>query len=436
VAAASLASVVFFGLAPVLELGKWDLIRGLREARNSASSGARGLRGTLIVCEIMLGFVLVIGAGLMIRTLANIRQVRPGFEPHQVLTFEIEFSGRRYGGSGALANFVKDWEAKVQSLPGVEAVGATSHLPLDDYPNWYSAYRPEGIPEKEAGGLLADHRCVTPAYLRAMGTRLLEGRFFDEQDRADGRPVLIVDELLARSTWPGQSALGKRLQSEHFTSTGIRPVWAEVVGVVEHVRNHSLSQQLRPEIYIPFDQSPRTHLSFVVRTRVDPLSLAGTIRQELHQRDSALAISKVRPMTAYVERAAAPVTFTAMLSGIFAGLALLLAAIGIYGVIYYSVSRRMHEMGVRMALGANGRDVVRLVMREGLWLTAVGMTLGLAGSLAVSHYLRTLVYGISATDPLTYAVALATIPAAAILGCWRPAARAARANPVDAIRAE
>jgi predicted permease len=435
VAAASMGSVVIFGLAPSLQLRKWDLMGSLREARNSQTPAGRGLRGALIVCQIMLGFVLVIGAGLMIRTLANIRRVNPGFEPQRLLTCEIEFNARRYPPSG-LANFVEQWESGVRAVPGVESVGAISHLPLDDYPNWYSPYRPEGVPENEAGGFVADHRCVTRNYLQSMGTRLIAGRFFDEQDRAGGRQVVIVDELLARTAWPNQSAIGKRIQAEHFTANGIVPVWADVVGVVEHIRNHSLSQEIRPEIYIPFEQSPRTHLSFAVRTHVDPLSIASVLRQDLRRRDPELAMSKVRPMTAYVERAEAPISFTAMLAAVFASLALVLAAIGIYGVAYYSVSQRAHEMGVRMALGAKGGDVVRLVMREGLWLTTIGMVLGLAGSLAVSHYLRSLVYGISARDPLTYAIAAAAIPAAAIIGCWRPAARAAGVNPVEAMRAE
>jgi predicted permease len=433
-AAVSLACVMLFGLAPGLEMRRWDLFKMLRESRSSASPGRRRVRSVLIAAEIMLGFVLVIGAGLMIRTLANIRHTQPGFDPQNLLTFEIEFPDVRYGYRPVRLSFVKQWEATLQSLPGVESVGAISHLPLDDYPNWYSPYRPPEVPEKQASGLLADHRCVTPGYLRAAGTKLLEGRYFDQQDRDGARQVVIVDEMLARAAWPGESAVGKRIEAEHFTPRGVVPVMTEVVGVVEHVRNHSLSRQVRPEIYIPFEQSPRTHLSFVVRTVRDPLALAGDIRRELRKRDPQLALSKLRPMTNYVERATAPASFTARLSVIFAVLALLLASIGIYGVIYYSVTQRTHEMGVRMALGATAADIVRLVMREGLWLTVAGMLLGLAGSVALSHYLQTLVYGISALDPLTYAVTIVVVPAAAIAGCWRPAAKAAQSNPIDAIR--
>jgi putative ABC transport system permease protein len=267
-----------------------------------------------------------------------------------------------------------------------------------------------------------------------MGTRLLEGRLFDDRDRAETQQVVLVDDMLAHSAWPGESAVGKKIETEHFTQKGVIPVWAEVVGVVEHVHNHSLSKRLRAEVYIPFTQTPREHMTFAVRTRMDPSALAGTIRQELQKRDKDLALSKLRPMTTYVERASAPVRFTAVLAGIFAALALLLAAIGIYGVISYSVSRRMHEMGVRMALGATSSDVLRLVMREGLILTAAGMLLGTVGALFVSRALESLIYGISAVDPVSYAIAVPVIALAAVLGCWRPAAKAAAANPVDALR--
>ncbi|MCU1236063.1 MAG: permease, partial [Candidatus Solibacter sp.] len=231
-------------------------------------------------------------------------------------------------------------------------------------------------------------------------------------------------------------AIGRKIMAEHVTAQGFVPLQSEVVGVVEHMRNHSFAKQLRGEIYVPFEQSPRSPLSYVLRASVPPLSLAPAIRQMLRRRDPTLAIAKLQPMTTYVEREISPVSFTAVLAGIFGALALLLAALGIYGVLHYQVSRRMHEMGIRMALGASGRDVLRLVMREGLVLTFVGLALGIAGALLAGRWLGALVYGVSTRDPLTYAIAAVLLPAAALMGCWRPARRAARANPVDAIRAE
>jgi putative ABC transport system permease protein len=434
VAGLSFASVLLCALAPSIESSKTDINITLREAgRTSQPSLRRGMRAVLIVGEITLGLVLLIGAGLMIRTLQNIQAVQPGFEAQHLLTFEIDLSTYR---RQARINFVQEWESKLASLPGVASVGAVSHLPLDDYPNWYSPYRPQGMTPTQASGLLADHRASTPGYLQAMGAKLLEGRFFDAQDRAAGRQVVLVDDLLANSAWPGQSAIGKQIEVEHVTNQGFVPLWSEVVGVVEHIRNHSLSKKVRGEIYIPYEQSPREHLSFAVRARLDPLALAGTIRAELLRRDHNMALSKVRPMTAYVQRATAPVRFIAVLAGAFAGLALLLAAIGIYGVVSYSVSRRMHEMGVRMALGATSSEILRLVMREAMGLASVGILLGTAAAFFVSRTLRTLIYGISAIDPATYSLAIVVVAAAAFLGCWRPAAQAASANPVDALRSD
>jgi hypothetical protein len=284
--------------------------------------------------------------------------------------------------------------------------------------------------------MIADYRCVTPGYLAAMGARLIEGRYFDQQDRAGGRQVLIVDDLLARSTWPGQSAVGKKMEAEHVTGDGFQPVQSVVVGVVEHVRNHSLTKELRGEIYIPFEQSPRSPLSWVVRTRVDPISLVPTIRGMLRQRDPNLALAKVRPMTEYVDREIAPASFTAVLAAVFGALALLLAATGIYGLLNYQISRRLPEMGIRMALGAGAHDVLRLVLREGLALAAIGVLLGGAAALVAARWLGTLVYGVSPRDPVSYAAALLLLPAAVLLGCWRPACRAAAANPAEIIRAD
>ncbi|HLK17311.1 MAG TPA: ABC transporter permease [Bryobacteraceae bacterium] len=432
VAAIAFASALLFGLAPSIESAKTNLTMALRDGgRTTRTSASRGIRAFSIVGEIALGFVLVIGAGLLIRTNNKIQSVDPGFEAQRLLTFELDLSS--YNRTQRI-QFVNEWESKLRSLPGVESAGAVTHLPLDDYPNWYGPYRGEGMTENQAAGMLADERASTPGYLRAMGTKLLAGRFFDDQDRVDGRQVVIVDDWLAAVTWPGQSAIGKKIEAEHFTPRGIVPVWAEVVGVVEHVRNHSLSKKLRPQIYIPYTQTTRDHLSFAVRTRLDPLSLADTIRRALHERNRNLALAKVRTMANYVEHAAAPVRFTAVLAGIFASLALLLAAVGIYGVISYSVSRRMHEMGVRMALGATSADVLRLVMKEGLALTGGGVFLGVIGALAVSRALQSLLYGISAVDLVSYSVAIPVIALAALLGCWRPAQRAASANPVDALR--
>ena len=269
-----------------------------------------------------------------------------------------------------------------------------------------------------------------------MGARLLEGRYFDAQDRAAGRLVAIVDEMLARSTWPGQSAVGKKIEVQHAISGRLVRLPSVVVGVVEHMRNHSLTRQVRGEIYVPFAQSLRSPMTFVLRSRVEPASLAPAVRAVFRQRAPYLAIARVRAMTEYVARDIAPAGFTAVLAAIFGGLALLLAATGIYGVLNYQVSRRLPEMGIRMALGAGAGDVLRLILREGLGLAAAGVLLGAAAALGAARWLGTLLYGVSAQDPVSYGLALVLLPAAALLGCWRPAWRAAGANPADIIREE
>jgi putative ABC transport system permease protein len=292
------------------------------------------------------------------------------------------------------------------------------------------------VVDNAGSAFLADHFAITPGFLRAMSTRLLEGRYFNELDRAGGQQVAIVDELLASSMWPGKSAIGKRIESEHFTENGIVPVWAEIVGVVEHIRAHELSKKLRPEIFLPFEQSARTPMVFAVQSSVDPLSLTAPIREMLRKAAPAIPLSKVRPMTAYLESAKAPVSFTALLAGIFGALALLLAGVGIYGVVQYSVSSRMHEMGVRMALGARGSDIKRLVLKEGLILTTIGTMLGVGAAFALSREVAGLTYGIKPVDPVSYGAAIVVIFAASLTGCWRPASKAATANPLDTIRLE
>jgi predicted permease len=435
-AAASVAAALLFGLAPAIESFRFDLIETLRAGGHGWLGRFRRRWGAaLVVSEIALGFVLVTGAALAARTLSKIERVSPGFEPRHLLTFQLAIG--RAPNPAVELHHIADWEAQLAALPGVEHVGATSHLPLDnEIPNWYSPYRPEGVSENRAATMIADHRCVTPGYFAAMDARLVEGRYFNSLDRAGGRQVLIVDELLARSTWPGQSAIGKKIDAEHVTSQGFVPVPSVVVGVVAHLHNHSLTRQVRGQLYMPFEQSPRSPLTWVLRTSVPPLSLVPTIRGMLHQRDPGLAMAKIRPMTEYVAREIAPAGFTAGLTAIFGALALLLAATGIYGVLNYQVSRRLPEMGIRMALGASAHDVLRLVLREGITLAAAGVLLGSAAALAAARWLSTLVYGISPRDPLSYALALLLLPGAALLGCWRPAWRAAAANPTETIREE
>lgn len=433
---ATLASLVC-GLAPAWQATRISLTEALHAGGRTGAAQARPLlRRTLVVAEVTLSFLLVAASGLLGRTMLHLAGLWPGFDPAQTITFAIDLPGARYRGDAARDNFVRLWEERLRALPGVVSAGAVSHLPLDDYPNWYSPYRPEGVAPGAAGGLLADHRTVTFDYLAAMRARLIAGRFFDDRDRAGSHPVVIVDRLLAESAWPGRNPAGQRLEIEQFHNGAFAPVTAEVVGVVEHLQHHSLTARPRGQIYIPYPQSPRPHLTFVARTSGDPLALARDLQRALAALDPQLAVSKVRTLASYVERAAAPAGFTALLAGIFAALALLLAAIGVYGVIAGSVAQRERELGVRLALGARGADLARLVAGEGLLLTAAGLAFGLAASLGVSRWLRSLVAGVAPWDPVTYLLAAAVVLLVALAACLRPAWRAAHADPLSAIRSE
>jgi predicted permease len=385
------------------------------------------------VGEIMLGFLLVTGAALAARSLWQIERVWPGFDPRNLLTFQVDL-GPTFNPQVKPVT-LHEWEKRIAALPGVERVGVACHIPLDDYPNWYGPFRPEGIPEDENHRApVADYRAVTAGYLRTMGTHLIEGRLFEAQDRADGQMVAVVDDVLARTIWPGESPIGKRIAVEHAYRGSYKEFPSVIVGVVEHVRNHSITKQVRGEIYMPYDQSARSPVSFVVRTQGSPLALAPAIRRVLKEQAPDRAMGKVQAMTASVARDIAPAGFTAVLAAVFGGLALVLAATGIYGVLNYQVSRRMPEMGIRMAVGARASEVLRLVLSEGLWLAGVGVVLGVAGALASSQWLGSVLYGVSARDPVSYGLALVLLPGAAMLGCWRPARRAAKANPAETIR--
>jgi len=314
----------------------------------------------------------------------------------------------------------------------VQAAAVTSSLPLDERDQKLS-FSIEGRPLPPSGQLLpAGYRSISEAYFTAMGIPLLRGRFFTPQDRAGNPPVGIIDETAARRYWPAgvEGAADPIGQKVRIGRTVV-----EVVGIVGSVRNGGLDKDPVPTVYLSYRQYPEYHVTLVLR-HPHPQGMTAAVKGAVYAVDRQQPLFHIRTMAEVVSGSQSAARFTLATLAVFAAVAILLAAIGIYGVIYYSVAQRTHEMGVRMALGAAPADVMRQVMGEGLWLTAAGMVLGLAGSLALSHYLRTLVYGISPLDPVTYVVAMAVIPAAAIAGCWRPAARAARSSPMDAIRVE
>jgi predicted permease len=389
----------------------------------------------LVVAQVALGVLLLVGAGLMLRTLARIHQVDPGYRPEGALTFRVSLPWSRYGSHEQVMDFSRQLEQRLAALPGVQAAGAVHLLPLDRLPNWSTPYAAEGAGEAEAMRE-ADARAVSPGYLRAAGATLLEGRWLAESDQRGAQPAVVVDDVLARRLWPGQSAVGRRVQVQFLIDGEFTPTWTTIVGVVQHMRHRQLTEVVREQIYVPHRQSPRNPMAYVVRTSGDPLALAPAVRAEVAALDRNMPVFDVRPLSDYVAGATSGARFTAVLAGLFAAVALAMACIGVYGVIAYSVGRRRQELGVRMALGARRVDVFGLILREGLALAVLGLGLGLGGALLLSGWLQGLLYGVGRFDPASYAAAGGLVLATAALATVVPAARATAVPPSEVLAAD
>jgi putative ABC transport system permease protein len=387
----------------------------------------------LVVSQIALSVVLLVSAALMVRTFLRIQRVDPGFRSARTLTFRVALPGSRYRSREAFNEFGRRLEAALAAVPGVTGAGSVSHLPYDSIPNWGGPYISK--PGEESTAQFADHRAVTPHFFETVGARLIDGRFFTEDDDTRIDPVSIVDEQLARRTWPGERAIGKRLAADP-SSTGHPVFWTTVVGVVAHIRHRSLLEDLTDQVYFAERQIQRNPMAYVVRTDGDAPALAGTVREIVGQLDPQLPVYDMRPLDAYVANARAAQRFATILAAAFAVVALLLASIGVYGVIAYAVTRRRYEFGVRLALGAQPGQVTALVLREGVLLASTGVAIGLAGAAGAAMLLRSQLFGVTPRDAASYAVAVVAIAATALIASWIPARRAAGIAPVEALRAE
>jgi predicted permease len=330
--------------------------------------------------------------------------------------------------------FSAEFRSRLAALPGVTGVGAISHIPYDELPNWGTPYQREGDTDVENMGT-ADTRAITPGFLEAVGARLVEGRAFTETDDVKALPVAIVDERLAKRLWPNDSAIGKRFTGDPRT-TGKASVLVTVVGVVRHLRHRQPTLEFGEQIYYPVRQAPRNPMAYVVKTSADPSALTSQVRDVLRSLDSTLPIYDPRPLSAYVIGARAARRFTMILATAFAAIALVLAAIGVYGVTAYSVASRRREFGVRLALGATRRQVVRLVLGESMHLAIAGLLVGLVGAGIAAALLRTQLYGVTPADSVSYALAIPLLAAAVALAAWLPARRATRISPLESLRAE
>ncbi|MDQ5837106.1 MAG: ABC transporter permease, partial [Acidobacteriota bacterium] len=427
----SLATGVVFGLLPALQSSKTDLQGALKEGgRNRLSGAGRSrLRGLLVVAEVASAMILLVGAGLLLQSFARLRQVNPGFDTANILTLQLSLPPSKYKDEARQADFLRQVLRRVETLPGVRASGAVAGLPLGG--NFASRYfEIEGRPPRPAGeGLNANFNLASPGYFRALGVPLVSGRQFDERDAAGAPEVVVINETMARRFWPDENPLGKRLRIANNP-------WRTVVGVVADVKNDGLRAEPKPEMFYPLLQEPLPFMTLVVRTDADPKSLATTVAREVRAVDPDEPVYDVKTMDERLAESVSPQRLTTLLVVAFAALAMTLAGVGIYGVISYSVAQRTHEIGIRLALGAQKGDVLRLILRQGLLLTLVGIGLGLAGAFALTRLMSGLLYGVTATDPLTFACVAAVLTAVALAACLLPARRATKVDPMVALRYE
>ncbi len=427
------ATSMLFGVVPAVRAAQTDPQEHLKSGGRGGSAGdRRGARNLLIVAEVALSVVLLVGAGLLIRSFIALQRVDPGYDAGDVLTFELSMPSGKYPGGAARRAFYRDLTDRLEALPGVTTVGMVSQLPLTGSgPLSPFAYNEETARNFES--VTADGRNVSPEYFEAMDAQLLAGRTFTYQDSVGTPPVIMVDESLAKLAWPGENAVGKQLQ---LGPTGQPNNMAEVVGVVEHMRQHDLTRDILHQIYYPIGQGTPWVMTFVVEAALDPVSLIGTVRQTIAEMDPDLPVSKLTPMSTYLTEGRAQARFSLVLMTVLGAVALLLTAVGVFGVISYSVSQRTREFGIRLALGEDPRQTRLNVVLAGMRLVLMSIGIGLVGSLLVTRLIAGLLYEVRPADPVTFAGIGLLLSAVALLACYLPARRATRVDPALTLRSE
>jgi putative ABC transport system permease protein len=432
--AITVATGVIFGLAPSWITAKGEWGEALKEGALSTTTelGRRKLRNTLVVCEMALALVLLTAAGLLVRTFVGLMNVDLGINPANVMTMSLTLPSYKYETAGQRAAFYRDLVQKIGAIPGVNAAGGQS-----GGANVF--FEPQGqAPAAPGQEPTASFKMIMPGFLKAMGTGLVAGREFNEHDNEGANPVALISETVAHRYWPGASPLGRHLTIlarvySGESSGAARPL--EIIGVVKDVRNQDLWRP-EPAIYIPFAQNPSASAFVAVRTALPPASVVAALRGAVRSLDKEQPINQIRTMNDIVSQTYGAIRFPMTLLWIFSALALILSAVGIFGVMSFTVSRRTRELAIRMALGASRSDVLNLVLREGTRVTLVGIAAGLAGSLVLSHLMSGYVYGITSTDPLTLLLASALLAIVALLASYLPARRAASVDPMVALRHE
>ena len=454
--ALAILTSVIFGLAPALQSSKTDLNETLKESGRSATGGARRriLGNSLVVLEVALCFVLLTGAGLMINSLLRLQRVNPGFRPDHVLTMQISLPAAKYTQNRPelTTGFFQQLIERVKVLPGVQSAGMTSGLPLTNS-GWGKLYTIEDRPAPKSLDEVPNvqYQQVSPDYFSTLAIPILNGRAFNEHDTRDALSVAVINETLARRAFADTEPIGKRLYlgpPEELVPPGILPPGFRfqhftIIGVIGDVRQNGLNQPLSPEVYTLHEQelaskfaNPQNSMYLAVRTAGEPSSLVGAIRHEVQELDREQPIADIATMEQLLATSLSQSRFSTLLLGIFAGVALLLAAVGLYGVMAYSVAQRTHEIGIRVALGAQAGDVVKLVVRQGLTLAIAGVAIGLGAALMLTRVMTSLLYGVTATDPLTFAIIPVLLTGVALAASFIPARRATKVDPMVALRYE
>ncbi|MGH9837907.1 MAG: ABC transporter permease [Blastocatellia bacterium] len=439
--AAAVVTGLVFALAPAWQAARVDVNSALKETAGKGAAGAGGkrLRGALVVAEVALALILLAGATLLARTFVNLNQVAPGFDPRNVLTFQMTLTGQRYATVAGVSDFLQRSFEKLRGLPGVEMVAITNTLPLDAQYNF-----PFELESKPGQITAVQYRTITPDYFRAIGIGLKAGRTVAETDTATADKVVVVNEAFVKQYLPESNAQGALGQQLYIGKTfGFEQPW-RIAGVVTDAKQFDLASAAPSSVFVPVLQLADAEgkfqggraLKFVLRTAGEPLQLSEAARRTMLEIEPNLPLTRLRSMEQIVARSVAQQRFNMQLLGVFAVLGLLLAAIGIYGVMAYAVAERTPEIGLRMALGAQAGDVLRLVLKHGLALTVLGLGLGLAGALALTRLMKSYLFGVSATDPATFAVVAVFLALVALIACYIPARRATKVDPMIALRCE
>jgi putative ABC transport system permease protein len=437
--AVSMLTALLFGLLPIFKAARPDINEVLKAGAKTATGGGslRLWRDSLVVVEVALGLMLLIGAGLMIRSFGLLMNVHPGFEPENVLTGQVSLTRAAYEDHEERLRYVNQTLERLRSLPGVESAAFVAPMPFSGG-NVSSDFRIEGRPRPEPGQEPdAGNRSVTAQYFQAIGIPLLKGRYFTEQDRRGGAVgAAIINEALARRYFQNEAPIGKYVSNIGANQNDGDPERWEIVGVVGDVRHRNLTRPAAPELYLPYQQNSWSWGNFFVRTTNDPTILTRSFTEAVRSGDKTVPVINVRPLTQAISDTVAQARFYTFLFALFGATGLLLTLTGVYSVISYTVSQQTQEIGVRMALGAQARDVLKLVVGHGMVLTMIGVGIGLLGALGLTRLMQTLLYSVSATDPLVFACVAAPLIAVAMVACYVPARRATKVDPLVALRCE